>query len=478
MKARSWLIILAVVVIAGILVVGCKPTPTPTEAPTEEATEAPTEAPTEEATEEPTEEPTEAPPYDVEIYGDLENLDPSGQVVTYWYQHSRSREEALQAMIQEFNSTNEWGITVQGEYAGHYGEIYNKIVAGIPSGEVPDMAVAYQNQAATYATQGAVVELTPYIESEKWGFTSEEMDDFFPFVHQGDYLPQFDGRYGFPPNRSMEVLYYNEDWLHELGYDHPPRTWEEFKEMACAASDPEAGTYGYEFSIDTSTFADWVFNRGGQMINEDATAYVFDGPAGLEALMFLQELFNEGCAILETERYGDQADFGVGKVLFTISSTSGLPYYRSAVAEGAGFNWSISTLPTSLDTPKVNIYGASLSIFRTTPEKQLAAWLFIKWFAEPEQQARWARASNYFPVRKSAAELLQDYFDENPQYAKAFEFLNYDIAIEPGVAGYDECRDAINEMLTAVANGEDPQTWLTQTVEECNAFLEEAAPSQ
>ncbi|HIQ02376.1 MAG TPA: extracellular solute-binding protein, partial [Anaerolineales bacterium] len=232
-----------------------------------------------------------------------------------------------------------------------------------------------------------------------------------------------------------------------------------------------------EFSIDTSTFADWVFNRGGQMINEDATAYVFDGPAGLEALMFLQELFNEGCAILETERYGDQADFGAGKVLFTISSTSGLPYYRSAVAEGAGFNWSIAPIPTSLDAPKVNIYGASLSIFRTTPEKQLAAWLFIKWFTEPEQQARWARASNYFPVRASAADLLGDYFAENPQYEKAFSFLGYDIAIEPGVAGYDECRDAIGDMMGAVASGEDPATWLADTVEECNVFLGEAAPA-
>ena len=170
--------------------------------------------------------------YDEEIYGDIEELDPSGQVVTYWYQHSRSREEALQAMIDDFNNSNEWNITVQGEYSGSYGEIYNKIIDGIPPGAVPDIVVAYQNQAATYVTQGAVVELTPYIESARWGSTEEELEDFFPFVALGDYLPEFDGRYGFPPHRSMEVLYYNEDWLRELGYDHPPRTWAEFKEMA------------------------------------------------------------------------------------------------------------------------------------------------------------------------------------------------------------------------------------------------------
>ncbi len=417
-----------------------------------------------------------APAYDTTVYGDLENVDPSGQVITIWYQHSSSREEVYLAMIDDFNASNEWGITVQGEYAGNYDEIYNKIVAGIPSQEVPHLSVAYQNQAATYAALGALVELTPYIESEKWGFTDEELGDFFPFVMQGDYLPQFEGRYGFPPNRSMEVIFYNEDWLRELGYDHPPRTWDEFREMACAASDPAAGTYGYEFSVDTSTFADWVFNRGGQMLSEDATSYAFGDDAGLQSLLFLQDLFASGCAIQETEAYADQADFGAGRVLFTISSTSGLPYYRQAVAEGAGFNWSVAPMPTSLDAPRANIYGASVSVFRTTPEAQLASWLFIKWFSEPEQQARWAHASNYFPVRASAADLLADYFAAAPQFQQAFGFLSYDLAIEPGVAGYDECRDAIENMMVATANGEDAATWLADTVEDCNTYLAEAAP--
>ena len=414
--------------------------------------------------------------YDEEIYGDIEELDPTGQVVTYWYQHSRSREEALQAMIDDFNSSNEWDITVQGEYSGSYGEIYNKIIDGIPTGAVPDIVVAYQNQAATYVTQGAVVELTPYIESARWGSTDEELNDFFPFVELGDYLPQFDGRYGFPPHRSMEVLYYNEDWLRELGYDRPPRTWDEFKEMACAASDPDTGTYGYELSIDASTFADMVFNRGGSIVNDEGTAYTFGDQAGLDALNLIQELFNEGCAVLEMEAYGDQADFGVSRVLFTFSSTSGLPFYRDAVAEGADFNWSISAMPTTLDSPRVNIYGASLSIMRTLPEKQLASWLFIKWLTEPEQSARWTRATNYFPVRRSAADGLTDYFAENPQFEKAFGLLGHDIAIEPGLFGYDECRDMIGEMLNAVAAGGDPKTWLDTTVKECNAFMQVVEP--
>jgi multiple sugar transport system substrate-binding protein/sn-glycerol 3-phosphate transport system substrate-binding protein len=411
--------------------------------------------------------------YDTDIYGRLENLDPSGQDITYWYQHSQSREEILQDMIADFNSSNEWGIKVQGEYAGSYGEIYNKIIVGIPLGEIPQITVAYQNQAAIYVTQGAVVELSPYIESPSWGFTEEQLDDFFPFVMVGDYLPQFDGRYGFPPQRSMEVLYFNEDWLRELGYSNPPNTWGEFKKMSCKATDIDKGQYGYVLSVDASTFADMLFNRGGSLVNSDASAYTFGDQAGMEVVTFLYELFEDKCAILESEGYGDRVYFAEGKALFTFSSTSGLPEYRKLVEDGTNFNWSITTMPTSLEMPRVNIYGASLSIMRSTPEKQLASWLFIKWLTEAQQTAHWARYSNYFPVRQSAAESLTDYFAENPEYEKAFNFLSYDIVVEPGLASYQECRDVISELLVAVASGGDPKSLLTVTVDNCNLLLKE-----
>ncbi|HEY68832.1 MAG TPA: ABC transporter substrate-binding protein [Thermoflexia bacterium] len=475
---------IAVVTLGLILafVASCaKPTSAPTEAPpTKAPTKAPTEAPP------PTKEPTPTPvplTYDPEIYGDLENLDPSGQTVTYWYQHSRSREELLQSMIDEFNRTNEWGITVQGEYQGHYGEIYQKIIAGIPANQLPSMAVAYQNQAATYAVQGALVALDPYVESEKWGYTEEELADFFPIALAADILPQFEARYGWPPYKSMEVMYYNEDWLAELGYDGPPETWEEFGEMACKAVEQpfsgatgEGAILGYEYSIDASRFATFVFSRGGNIINEDGTAYVFNGPEGRDALTFLKDLQDRGCAGPTTERYGDQTDFGAGRVLFTIGSISGLPYYKQAVDEGAGFSWSVNPPPHTTPKPRLNIYGASLSIFKSTPEEQLAAWLFLKWLSEPEQQAKWASGTGYFPTRQSAADLLADYFEEHPIYKKAFTFMSMDYGIESPVAGYDECRDAIAEMLVAVMEGEDAQMQLDATVEQCNEYLEEAAP--
>ena len=122
--------------------------------------------------------------------------------------------------------------------------------------DAPNLVVAYQNQAATYQLGKALIDIDELVYSERWGLNKEEIDDFFPAFFYQDIFPSFGNiRLGFPPQRSMEVLYYNKDWLAELGYDAPPTTPEEFKEMACAAAAQPfsgataEGSIGYQLSI-------------------------------------------------------------------------------------------------------------------------------------------------------------------------------------------------------------------------------------
>ena len=118
----------------------------------------------------------------------------------------------------------------------------------------------------------------------------------------------------------------------------------------------------------------------------------------------------------------------------------------------------------------MNIYGASVSMGRSTPEKELATWLFIKHYTSPNVQAKWARASNYFPVRQSVADGLGTYFEENPAYQTAFELLPYGTT-EPPVPGYDFVRDRVQEVMAAIADGADVATSLAELTVEANEIL-------
>ena len=64
-----------------------------------------------------TSEPTN---HSVTLYGDIENLDPTGQVVVCWHGHTQAREELLLSMIDEFNRVNEWNIAVFAKSQGGY----------------------------------------------------------------------------------------------------------------------------------------------------------------------------------------------------------------------------------------------------------------------------------------------------------------------------------------------------------------------
>jgi len=438
---RTRVLLVAVILIASMLLGACaKATkvPAPTEAPV--ATEAPV------VTEAPTEAPAEVDPW--------ADVVPAKEIV-WWHQHTGSKREAsIAKIVEDFNNTNEYGIKVTAEYAGSYNDIFNKMLPILNTPDVPDVVVGYQNQVATYQLANAMFDMNELINHPKYGLTKEEQDDFFPGFFAQDVFSLFGGqRLGLAPNRSMEVLYYNQDWLTELGYDGPPTTPEQFKEMACkAAVTPFSGAtagaaspIGYELSIDTSRFASWTFAFGGDMFDYTANQFTLNSDAAVQAWTFIQSLFADGCARLVTENYGDQTDFGNGTLLFTVGSSSGLPYYGDAVAaDGTPFKWSVAAIPHTTPDPVQNVYGASISIPKSTPERELAAWLFVKYYTSADVNAEWAKASGYFPVKQSVASQFQDIFDADPAYKTAFDLLKFG-KFEPPVPGYDFVRENVVE---------------------------------
>ncbi|MFZ3070728.1 MAG: extracellular solute-binding protein [Anaerolineaceae bacterium] len=464
---RKSVLFIAILLIASMVLGACAQA---TEAPTE----VPTEAPTEEVTEVPTEIPVETDPW--------ADVVPAKEIV-WWHQHTgEERETAIAEIVADFNATNEYGITLTAEYAGGYGDIFNKMLPLLNTPDVPDIVVGYQNQVATYQLADAMFDMNELIDHPTYGISKEDQADFIPIFFEQDVFPAFgNARLGLAPNRSMEVVFYNMDWLKELGYDAPPTTPEEFKEMACKASTTPfsgaktEGNIGYELSVDTSRFASWTYAFGGDMFDYDNYQFTLDSDAAVEAWTFVQGLFKDGCARLVTENYGDQTDFGNGTLLFSIGSSSGLPYYKSAVDDAAAFEWSVAALPHTTADPVQNVYGASVSIPKSTPERELAAWIFIKYYTSPEVQAKWAEASGYFPVRQSVADTMGDFFAANPAYKTAFDLLQYG-HFEPPVPGYDFVRDDyIEPAIVAIVDNptDDVKTILAAANIEANIILGE-----
>ncbi len=148
-----WLIaILAVLALALVACGGEEPTATPKPA-------EPTATPEPKA-EEPTPVPEEpAGPCAPATDGPLAGVDPRGVEVVWWHNHSGSREEALMPLVEQFNDTNECGITVVAQNQGGYNDIRDKMNAGIATGELPGLIVGYQNDQAFYALADGLADM-------------------------------------------------------------------------------------------------------------------------------------------------------------------------------------------------------------------------------------------------------------------------------------------------------------------------------
>ncbi|MBK9049636.1 MAG: extracellular solute-binding protein [Chloroflexi bacterium] len=461
-----------------------EPTEEVMEEPTEEVMEEPTEEVAAEATEEPVAEPTEevamepcAPATD----GPLAGVDPRGQTIVWWHNHSGGREEGLIEMVAEFNETNECGITLEAQNQGSYNDIRDKVNASTAAGEAPAaLVVGYQNDQAFYQLNEGLTDLNVFLNDPYWGLSADEQADFYASFFNQSIHPVFDNqRLGFP-NRSMEVIFYNQTWLEELGFSGPPTTPEEFQEMSCAAAAANGdGSGGFILRDDASAVAAWTYAFGGDVLSEDGLGYVYNSEATVAAMTFLKGLYDEGCGYFFTEGFPNP-EFAARRAIFTMGSSSGIPFYAGDVATFAEENgttpdvWGATAVPYTTAEPVQNIYGGDIMITNTTPEQQLAAWEFVKWFTSPEIMAEWSRISGYFPTRQGAADLLGDYVTESPQWGQALDLLPYSY-YEPQLISYQGVRDAAQAAFNEIMQGDgsDIQDILDALTEEANELQEE-----
>jgi len=373
--------------------------------------------------------------------------------------------------MDRFNASNPWGIALRGMRAESSAQVYKRVLQGQAEGKLPDMVVTRAGYLPEYVARGLAVDLALYIADARWGFSPQERADFFPSAWNAGRTGDPSRRYGFPLTLSAGLLVYNQAWLHELGYDAPPRTWEDLRAVACAASEPQAGIYGLMFPADEQVFVRLLLSHRGRLLNEEGTAYVFGDAAGLDALTFLAAIVRDGCAQPEESWEEAEADFSRGQTLMVLTDARHISHYGRLMAGRAAFEWNVAPLPAVEGTAPTDVFSALFVILPTFPQRQLGAWAFIRWLNDPQRQAAWAMETGYLPHRRTAVDELGPFLEREPRYALALALLEGETVGEPEVAGYEECRAHLRQMVQEVLAGGDPQQWLNRAVESCNATL-------
>lgn len=207
--------------------------------------------------------------------------------------------------------------------------------------------------------------------------------------------------------------------LDAAGVDTCPETWDQLKEIAPAVKD--AGFYPthYEGALGvtlTQTFYPYLWQAGGEVLNEDGTEAAFNSPEGVKALEFLAEFAsNEWIAArsLTVLDPFEQTPSGKGETAY-------LPSTSLTSLRGVGLDETIEVVPPLKDVEQVAAGSVGGLSIMSSSEVKPAARAWVEFMTSAEQMGSFVQATGYFPARDSITGL----FDDDPKFADGQQYLH------------------------------------------------------
>jgi sn-glycerol 3-phosphate transport system substrate-binding protein len=364
--------------------------------------------------------------------------------------------KVFEEMVQRFNKSHPRTFVDLKIYSDR-GIVQRELSKALQSGKVPDVAVIeISSGIALIAAHGGL-------------FAFDDLAKSDPTFHPEDLAPEtvaglrHNGKlYALPMNPCVPLLFYNKERFIAAGLDpgKPPETWEQVREFSKKLTSKDGRQYGLVVDSDSNVFGALVWSNGGEMSNGTKTTFAEHGTQGLQ-------LWADMVHRDKTARYGKGSEFFEGRAAMFVQSTSAL----SGFVRESPFKVGTAMMPRFGNYKiAVPLFGGAAVIPAKAQQKK-AAWEFLTWFTNTQQQADWSRATGYVPVRISARALLQTegFYVQHPEFNTAIEELKF---ARDSVA-LQKPWTIIGGAMTSILRYDAPalQT-LKAAEEECNRILD------
>ncbi|CAB5513729.1 sn-glycerol-3-phosphate-binding periplasmic protein UgpB [Achromobacter anxifer] len=316
--------------------------------------------------------------------------------------------------------------------------------------QLADVSFQGLNRQRVFVDRNIAVDLTPFIKAEKdW-----DKSGYSPALMS---LGQVNGKQaGIGFSLSTPIVYYNMDLLERAGVkaDALPKTWDDIIAAADKSRAANAGTNGLHYDWEITGNWLWqamVFSKGGRMLDQSETKVAFDDAIGRESIAQMGRMVEHGT--MQNLKYKDATQlFVTGKLAVLSSSTSRLSTIEKQI--GGKFKMVTGFFPTYGESARVPAGGNVAMMFTKDPERQKAAWEYIKFATGPEGATLMTKATGYFPANTLPVDdpaQLKGYYDANPNQYTAVRQLPWLTGwyAFPGENGL-KITDVINDHLQTV----------------------------
>lgn len=320
-------------------------------------------------------------------------------------------------------------IDVKAIYSGTYSETISKSLAAFKAGQPPEVAVMLSADLYTLIDEGAIAPIDDFVKSDE---DKAWLAGFSPVFMTNS---QSEGKtWGVPFQRGTTVFFWNKDAFKEAGLDPEkgPQNWEETVEFATKLTkkDASGNVTQWGMQVPSSLTSYWllqgyVAQNDGKIAETTGDRTYFDSPEVVEALQYWTDLALKHKVMKPgvIEWATNPKDFFEGRAAM-ITTTSG---NLTNVKTNAPFPFGVQILPEHKKRGAPTS-GGNIYLFNgVAPEKQEAAFQFIKWLTSAEQSAEWSIKTGYIAPRDDAwdTDAMKAYVKEFPGAAVPREQIPY-----------------------------------------------------
>lgn len=375
--------------------------------------------------------------------------------------------DVLQKLVDKFNQTHS-GIQVESLYVGQPDQQIPKILAAVVGNAPPDLL--WFNP----TIGGQLVELGAIIPVDEMLVNSPVKDQIDPALFTS---MQYKGKLWSVPFATNNVgVFYRPSLFKAAGITNLPKTWEELRTVAKKLTrdtngDGKIDQHGIFLPLGKGEFTVFIWlpfmwGGGGEIVNGNldraAAVNLTENKGAKAALQLWRNLITDGSAVLSApERGFETNDFVKGKVAMQVTGPWTLTYIANDIPDG---DFDAFPIPVG-ERPATSIGGENLFLFKTTPEKQKAAFKFAEYVLSEEFQTEWALGTGYLPVNLKSRQSpkYQEFIQKQPTLKVFLEQTKYGKS-RPIFPGYNRVSENIGRAMEAVLLGKNsPQEALKQS---------------
>lgn len=347
--------------------------------------------------------------------------------VTWWVMGNGTK--PAQQLAAEYTKQSGVKISVQGI---PWGQAHEKIATAVASGKGPDLLQVGSTDMAEFADGNALSDLTSKLGS----YPTLASDKFVTAAAESGVIDH--KTFAVPWITDTRVLYYRTDVLAAAGFDDPPSTLDEFKQVANKLAQRGKGKYGASLNTDDNFLPLILAQSLGGTIADGSTVH-FDSTEFKAGVRYEHSFFSSGLTPKSVQ--ADPAvvtGFRSGALPMFISGSYFGPMLDQSAPDIKG-KWAVAPVPGGTAEGVSLSLGSNLAVFNAAQNVD-GAMKLLSWLEKPATQEEYFKLAGYLPANKQAL----DATGENDQTVAIFAQQLESCQPIPAIPAW---QDIVNEMV-------------------------------